>query len=61
MKVKTLIILGMISIKMVASEPSLMMGYGASQFKSPASRNAISTRSYSLGFAQDLLQMILTL
>ena len=55
MKMKTLLLFIMISIKMIASEPSIMMGYGAGQFKSPGSRLATSTTTYSLGLAQDFV------
>lgn len=53
MKIKTLLILAFLSIKMIASEPSLILGYGASQFKSPGQEQTTVATSYSLGFVQD--------
>jgi len=53
MKIKTLLILLFLSIKMIASEPSVIIGYGASQFKSPGQQQTTVASSYSLGLVQD--------
>jgi hypothetical protein len=53
MKIKALIIFVMLSIKMMASDPSIMVGYGAAQLVTPDKSSNLSGTSYSLGLTQD--------
>ena len=53
MNLRLLLLLGILSIKMVASDPSIVIGYGASQLNSPDSDTSSGVTTYSLGLSQD--------